>query len=135
MPAEHRSNAWLLTGLPLPCGLIILLFNDRFTSPAWRVAAAAPGGYNLWGGVLLVCGVVMLARMLLPTVLNDKLYFVCLAAVAMWWVILGSLSLIAAVHSHANPLGAVVWPWIGAWYWNAARYQRQRLQVKGTDDG
>jgi hypothetical protein len=124
--------AWLLSALPIPCGLVIAMLNERFTSRAWRFAAGIPGGYAMWGGVLLVLGAVMLISLALTHFHNSDqgivAFITATIGVGAWWILLGGMFLYTAIRDPlANPLGGVVWLWLGVLHWVWARYERRRL--------
>jgi hypothetical protein len=108
------------------------VFNERFTSRSWRFAAGIPGGYNIWAGILLVLGAAMLISL---TVEHLHIYQQGIVAfitatigVGLWWVLLGLMFLITAIRDDlANPLGGVVWLWLGALHLIWAFYERRRL--------
>lgn len=122
---RDRADTWLLASSPLPTGLVILFFNDRFTSHSWRFAGGIPGGYPAWAGVLLVCGAVMLACLI-----GDRgarrhgALLTAMTLTGLWWFILGGLFLFTAiVDALANPLGVVAWWTICAFYWIFVHYE------------
>jgi hypothetical protein len=124
--------AWMLAVLPIPTGLIISLLNERFTSHSWRFAGGMPGGYPVWGGVLLVLGAAMVVTLALRHVYSSRrltgLFIGALAGIGVWWIALGGLFFYTALQDPlANPLGAVVWLWIGGLYFCWGHYERQGL--------
>lgn len=122
---RDRAETWLLAASPIPTGLIIAIFNDRFTSRSWRFAGGIPGGYSAWAGILLVCGVGMLACM--PGVRGPRrqvLLTMGMVIAGVYWFILGSVFFYTAVIDQlANPLGGVAWWTIAAYYWIWVYYE------------
>ena len=98
------------------------------------IAGAGPGGYGLWGGVLIVFGALMLFRMLRGNTdavrpRRDSVFIVGLIAVGLWWMVLGGVFFFtAAVEPLASPIGAVVWTWLGLVYWIWAWHERKRFR-------
>lgn len=124
--------AWLLAALPLPCGLIISMLNERFTSRSWRFASGIPGGYSLWGGVLIVLGVAMIAALIAAQfrIAPRGIAAAYVAAIlnGVWWVMLGGVFIyVSLTDPLANPLGGVAWTWIGLLYWTWAWFERRRF--------
>jgi hypothetical protein len=111
----------------VPVGIVIALFNDRFTSPAWRFAGGIPGGYQLWAGALLVCGAVMLASLVgQGGPRRDGMLLAGMALAGLWWFILGGMFFTASIVARGNPLGAVAWWIICGFYWIWVFYERKR---------
>lgn len=135
MPYRLRRDhavAWMLATLPTPCGLIICLLNERFTSASWRFAGGMPGGYPMWGGVLTVLGAAMIVSLIVEHFYRSQratiAFVAALIFVGAWWMLLGGLFLYTASTDHlANPLGGVVWTWLGALHFIWAWYERERL--------
>lgn len=129
---RDHALAWMLAALPIPCGLTIALFNDRFTSKSWRFASGIPGGYSTWAGVLLVLGAAMIVSLIVEHFHNYQqgivAFMTSAVGVGAWWFLLGGMFIYTAIIDPlANPLGGVVWTWIGALYWIFAWFERQRL--------
>lgn len=131
---RDNAYAWILATSPLPTGLVIALFSDRFTSRSWRFAGAVPGGYTLWSGVLLACGALMLAALLVNKYRSprqDRLAGLLITGMwicGLWWFIMGgSFFATAIIDPLANPLGAVVWWIVCAFYWTWVWYESRRL--------
>jgi hypothetical protein len=126
---QKRDDAltWLLAASPLPTGIVIAGFSDRFTSRAWRFAAGVP--YSVWAGILLMCGAVMLGALLLPPrgPKREAVLLVGMALSGLWWFVLGAVFLYTAiVDPLANPLGVVAWWTIGSCYAIWCWYERRR---------
>jgi hypothetical protein len=123
--------SWFLAAWPVLAGVTMALFSDRFTSRSWRFASGMPGGYGWWAGVLIVCGLLMLASLLGGGVRGPHrigLYITGLILVGVWWIGLGVLFLRAAIADPlANPLGVAVWTPLGVLYWVWAHYEAKRL--------
>lgn len=126
--ARDQADTWLLAFSPIPTGLIMALFNDRFTSSAWRFAGGIP--YSLWSGILLVCGTAMLICLVGPR--SQRKHAILVGAMfitAVWWFSLGLMFLITSILDRlANPLGVSAW-WLiaglyGVWVW----YERRQVQ-------
>lgn len=129
---RDHADAWILAVAPIPTGLVIALFSERFTQPAWRFAGGMPGGYAMWSGVLLVCGVLMLAAMIADQIKQrDQAAILLISGMAitgLWWFTLGVLFLITAIRDPlANPMGVVAWWLICSFYWSYSWYERRRL--------
>jgi hypothetical protein len=135
MPYRNERDhvvAWLLAALPIPCGLVIALLSERFTSRSWRFASGIPGGYAAWSGVLLVLGAVMIVSLALTHFHNSDqgivAFITATIGVGAWWILLGGMFIYTAVQdSLANPLGGVVWLWLGVLYLVWAAYEKRRL--------
>jgi hypothetical protein len=126
---RDHAVAWLLSVWPILAGTTITVFDDRFTSRSWRFASGMPGGYSFWGGLLIVCGVLMVTSLIVADGRRRTgMYIGGLALTGLWWVGLGMLFLRAAIADPlANPLGVVVWTPLGGLYWVWAHYERRRL--------
>lgn len=110
----------------------MLLFSDRFTTPAWQFAGKIPGGYPLIGGVLLTFGVLMVVAMVLNrphhTARRDGLIIGGMTFVGLWWALLGAMFLYTAcVDRTANPMGVVVWWLVASIYWTWSHFESRRL--------
>lgn len=137
MPHRVRRDqavTWILAAGPIPAGLVIALFNDRFTSRSWRFAGGMPGGYTTWSGVLLACGVLMFAALVTGRFTTrrranrEALLIAGMFLVGVWWFLLGGMFLVTAlIDPLANPLGVTAWWLICAIYWTWAWYERQRV--------
>lgn len=131
MPVRLQRDtavAWLLAAWPLFIGVTIAVFSGRFTSRAWRFAAGMPGGYSMWGGILIACSVLMLIARLGDGTRWRAMYFGGLILVGLWWFLLGALFFFTAlVDPLANPLGAAWAGGIGVLYGIWAWYERRRI--------
>lgn len=131
--ARDHAFAWLLAALPLPCGLIIAMLNERFSSRSWRFASGIPGGYGMWGGVLIILGVAMLTALVVAQFWESPRGVAAAACAAVltgaWWVMLGAVFVYVAVNDPlANPLGGVAWTWIGLMFWTWAFHEFKRFR-------
>lgn len=131
---RDKAISWLMAAAPLPTGMVMALFSERFTSRSWRFAGGIPGGYTTWSGVLLTAGVLMLAAMWANhfhfhhEINRTALLIAGMTLVGLWWFLLGALFLATAVIDPlANPLGAVVWWTVGSIYGIWAFYERRHL--------
>lgn len=124
-PRRHKDAVidWALAAWPILVGAVILVFPHRFTSSGWRFAFGIPGGYLIWGWILVGLSAVMLwclhkrRTVALPQP-GAAAFLSGLVFVGVWWVLLGAVFLITAARDGlANPLGTVVWPPIGFFYW------------------
>lgn len=122
--------AWFLSGWALLTGLTVVSFDERFTARSWRFGGFIPGGYQTWGGVLIACGLLMLAARIGPVrgQRRRSLFIGGLVLTGLWWITLGLMFLYTAiVDPLANPLGVAVWTPLGALYWIWAGYEYRRL--------
>lgn len=125
---RDRAVARFLAGWAVLAGATMTLFDDRFTARSWRFGAYMPGGYQMWGGLLLSCGALMIVALMISNRRARAMYFGGLILVGLWWVLLGLVFLYTAcVDPLANPLGVVVWTPLGILYWLWAWYERRRL--------
>jgi hypothetical protein len=87
---------------------------------------------NAWGGVLLVLGAVMLVSLALTHFHNSDqgivAFITATVGVGFWWILLGGMFIYTAIQDPlANPLGGVVWLWLGVLHLVWAGYERRRL--------
>lgn len=120
---KDKTIDWTLATWPVLVGAVILAFSQRFTTSAWRFAFGVPGGYLVWGWLLVGLGAIMLyclrkrQTVLAPSRCNAA-YLSGLMFVGLWWALLGAVFLVTAIRDPmANPLGVVVWTPIGLFYW------------------
>lgn len=128
---RDNAVAWFLSVWPLLVGVVVFGFSDRFTSRSWRFAGGMPGGYPMWSGILVACGLFMMGALIAGRHRGQHvtgMYIGGLVLVGSWWIILGTLFLITAIIDPlANPLGAAVWTGVGSLYLLWAWYERHRL--------
>jgi hypothetical protein len=121
------ADTWILAASPIPTGLVMACFSERFTSKAWRFAALVP--YSVWAGVLLMCGAVMLIALIgVRGPKREAVLFIGMALSGVWWFTLaGVFFYTAVVDPLANPIGIVAWSVIGSFYAVWCWHERRRL--------
>lgn len=117
---------WFMAGWAIVVGLTMVVFADRFTSPAWRYAADIPGGYLTWATILIIMGLVMCAALTSRSRRQqpEPAYMAGLILIGLWWLVLSGVFAWTAIQDpHANPLGAPVWAGVGIHYWMCAAFE------------